>query len=439
MSTLYPHQIDGVTWLTRHPRALLADDQGLGKTIQVIVAADLLDVRRMLIVCPTVVLHNWAREIGEWSATRSVQVITAGKTKVDPNVGAVIVSHGLLLNDALYAQLTAETWGACVLDEAHFFRNPKAERTQRFYGHKKKFPKPLARRTNVLWTLTGTPMPNHPGEIWTMLAGVDPQRLTGPKGTLLSYRAFCDRFLVTQQTRYGERVLDVQNDIELRRRLQGFALRRLKSNVLDLPELRFGSTLLTVTTLPTELRKLELAFKAQKDSPDFLEWLREQNEFSTWRRLCGVAKTPPAAELIENDLELDTTAKAVVFCHHRDVAVELKSRLHEFNPVELTGGMHAAHREASVQRFQADPRVRVCVAQIVAGGTGVTLTAANLVYFVEQSFVPGDNSQATDRCYRIGQKRSVLVRSLALAGSIDELLTDTLNRKTAMVRKVMRS
>lgn len=438
MSTLYPHQLDGVAWLIQHPRGLLADDQGLGKTIQVIVAADLLNVRRMLVVCPTVVLHNWAREIGTWSTTRSAQVITTGKDKVDPGVGAVVVSHGLLLRDALYAQLVAETWDAIVLDEAHFFRNPAAERTQRFYGHKKKYPKPLARRTRALWTLTGTPMPNHPGEIWTMLAGVDPQRLIGANGKPMSHRAFCDRFLVTEETRYGERVLDVQNDQELKRRLQGFALRRLKSNVLNLPALRTGSILLTVTALPPELRMLEKAFRAQKDNPDFLEWLREQSEFSTWRRLCGIAKAPPAAELIDNDLELDPTAKGVVFCHHGDVAVELRSRLHQFNPVVLTGLMPAAHREAAVQKFQRDPRCRVVVAQIVAGGTGVTLTAANLVYFVEQSFVPGENAQATDRCYRIGQKRSVLVRSLALAGSIDELLTDTLTRKTAMVRKVMR-
>lgn len=419
---LLPHQVTGVDWLATHPRAGLYDDQGLGKTAQAIVAADRIGARRVLVACPAVVTRNWAREVGMWAPSRSVEVVADGRHRVGGS-SYVILSHGLLLRDQLTAQLTG--FDLVIIDESHFMRRPTAERTRvTLLGGTA-----LCRRARACWALSGSPTPNHdPSELWSVLAGLAPDRLRHD-GKLLSYHQWRRRFCVLQPTPYGDRVVGVQNAPELRQRLAGFALRRMKTDELDLPPIRHGFVALTEDDV--DLSHVE----AEIGPVDSLEDLQRSTEFMRWRRLCGEAKAPAAAELIASDLT-GGDGKVVVFAHHTSVIDTIVERLEKFRPVKLVGSQSSEERATAVHRFQTDASVRVCVANIVAGGVGVTLTAASDVVFVEESFVPGDNAQACDRVYRIGQTKPVLVRHLYLDGSIDQLVTETLARKSAMAAGV---
>jgi len=430
---LFPHQVEATNWLALQKRAGLFDEQGLGKTAAAITAAARIG-GRCLVIAPTVVAHNWAREIGLWAPGDPVQVITSGRTQVDPAARWVVTTHGLLR--VLAPRLRAMRATVLVVDEAHAFKSPQAKRTQALYG---------ARRTPGLvhgiphvWLLTGTPMPNNPVELWTHLAALVPERILAPGTTAraLTWTEFRDRFCVLARSAFtpdGVKVVGAKNAEELRARMKGFALRRRKREVLNLPPMRWGTMTITGGRLPAALESLEAELAGKP-----VEALAESVHFSTWRRLCGLAKAEPAVELLAEELEADPGHRVVVFAHHAEVIDLLTRGLAKFGVVRITGGQTASDRQAAVLGFQSRGSVRVAVANIVAGGVGVTLTAAHDVVFVEQSWVPGENAQAADRCHRIGQQESVLVRVLALAGSIDEKIADTLATKSQMIREVIR-
>jgi SWI/SNF-related matrix-associated actin-dependent regulator 1 of chromatin subfamily A len=254
----------------------------------------------------------------------------------------------------------------------------------------------------------------------------------------LNWFQFRDRYCLCKASPYhdGVKVVGVKQEMlpELRDKLAGFSLRRLKRDHLSLPPIRWGTTVVTSdTALPKELVDIERELKGKTD---VLAALRDEVEFSTWRRLCGVAKAPAAVELLVDELE-NSTKKVVVFAHHTEVVEILAEGLAQFGVVKITGATSAKERQNAVDVFQASPGVRVAICQIVAGGVGITLTAASDVVFVEASFVPGDNDQAACRCHRIGQTQPVLVRMLSLAGSVDELVAEILTRKSAMIAQVV--
>lgn len=436
---LYPHQETGAQWLMERRRAGLFDEQGLGKTATVIAAAQRLGLRRVLVLAPVVVAHNWAKEWARWAPEYRVQVVTSSAQEFDSSVHVTVTTHALLLRPLVAKGILERDWDLAVLDEAHYFKSPQAQRSQRFYGLGALAAGGVVRRAHRVWVLTGTPMPNDPSELWTMLAGLAPERIRA--GTLprsMTWHEFRGRYCKLAPSNYGDgwKVTGVNEARlpELRERLQGFALRRLKTDHLDLPPIRWGTVELTVDRLPDEL--LELEADLPTDPEAALEALAAETAFSTWRRLCGITKAAAAVDLLVSELG-DSWHKIVVFCHHTAVANLLCSGLAGFGVVRITGDTTAAQRQAAVDAFQRPDGPRVAVCQIVAGGTGVTLTAAADVVFVESSFVPGENLQAADRCHRIGQSRPVAVRILSLAGSVDTLLAEIVARKSSMIRSVL--
>jgi len=450
---LYPHQRAGVDWLLAHPRGGLFDEQGLGKTACAIVAAK-ESVRKLyggrgchLVVVPTSVLHNWKREIGMWAPGSSVQLIDTGKVVLNARTEFVIVTHGLLLNAKIQAQLSALRWDSLIVDEAQFFKSKKAKRVDVLYGLKRGTTG-LVECADRVWLLTGTPMPNDPTELWTHLTGIAPERIAKEFDATIELEPQPMRFIEFRRqycklkpSDYGDgwKVVGSRNTRELRERLKGFSLRRTVKGTLDLPPIRFGTITLTPESLPKELVALEKKLGLSRLSPQqAIAKLRDEVEFSTWRRLCGMAKAEAAGEYLTEWLADNPGQKAVVFAHHKDVIGHLEQTLIESDPVCITGATPAALRTTLVNDFQAQPQTRVALCNIVAGGIGITLTAASNVFFVEQSFVPGDNAQAAARCQRIGQDTSVLVRTFSLAGSVDELLVEILQRKTEMIRSIVK-
>lgn len=438
---LYPHQRAGVRFLLDHRRAGLFDDQGLGKTITALVALRQIGpsfeptfrsttTPRALVLAPTSVTRNWMAEAHRWWPGVRVQVIVTGADLIDDSAKLIVCPHSLLLSDRIREQLLARTWNTLIVDEAHNFRNAEAKRTKVLYAWKTG----LVRRAERVWLLTGTPMPNNDAsELWTHLMALAPGRVLVPNTRRpMSWTEFRNRFCVLAPSPYkdGWKVVGPQNVAELRRRVHGFYLRRTKTDHLNLPPIRHGCFALTVDKLPPELDDIAAQLHVDETDPDaVLAALQHHEHFARWRRLCGVAKAKPAAALLAEELRDNAYQKVVVFAHHREVLSSLYHELAGFGCVRLAGDQDATERHDAVTKFQNEPSVRVALCQIVAGGVGVTLTAAHNVVFVEQSFIPGENAQAADRCHRIGQTESVLVRYLTLAGSVDEIVSEILARK----------
>jgi SWI/SNF-related matrix-associated actin-dependent regulator 1 of chromatin subfamily A len=421
---LYPHQVTGVDWLAPKTRAGLLDEAGLGKTITALVAAERAGVGTILVLAPTVVAWNWSREARRWTS-RPVHVVSASSEqprRVEDDA-VVIVTHGLVIRGPVFDWITARQWGLAVLDEAHYFRNESAQRTRAFYGTGG-----IVHHADRVWLLTGTIMPNNAGELWPHLRGLWPDRCHH------SYESFRELFCVTEWSvlRKDFKIVGNKNLPMLKTLLAGLFLRRLKKDHLDLPPIRWETVVLPFADDEPLLTHLDDEMQKRLTAGTPVLELLKQEEFARYRRLCGIAKVKPTVELLEQD----ALPKVVVFAHHLDVLDGLERGLGPDNCVKLTGAVSAHERKRMVDLFQTDPTLTYALCQITAGGVGITLTAASEVVFVEQSFVPGDNSQAADRCHRIGQEAPVRVRALALADSIDELVVETITRKTRDIREV---
>lgn len=426
---LFPHQTKAVSWLLDHPRGGFFDDQGLGKTISALVAADMIG-RRIVIVCPTVVLYNWAEECAAWT-DRQVSVLDNGRAKIDEGATVVITTHGLLLREGIMAELEWFAPDVLIGDEVQMLRGRDGKKAKAFWGE-------LVPPAEYVWALTGTPQPAWPSDMWTMLHHMWPDEFAE------DFDTFRASYCLMAPSDYGEglRTVGTLNLGNLRHRMDGKFLRRLKSVELNLPPLTHSMVTLKAK-LPQEMMNLDGVLSEEAvekimaaESPEAaFAVLLDDTDMSSYRRRCGEAKVPIVAELVAMELG-DPKAKRVLFCHHKSVAEALSKALAKFNPVLLTGAVSAKRRTDRVKKFQTDPSTRVAICQIIAGGTGVTLTASNDILFVEASFLPGDNAQARDRVYRIGQTRPCSVRFVALHGSADSIIMRVLRRKTAAIQGV---
>lgn len=431
---LYPYQLDGAEFLSKRSSALIADPPGLGKTAQAIRGADMVDAKRVLVVCPASLKTNWAREFAKFSDGWQTHIITNGKSRLpnmDDGKHAVIVNYDILFAPAIFMQMTfvENDWDVLVVDEAHYLKTRGTRRTNAVYGEACDKERSVSARAKRIWLLTGTPTPNgEPVELWPHL------RATGQ--IQLSYYNFMFRYGLYSQTKYGYRFIKTQNVQELKTSLSNFMLRRKKEDVLkDMPPIVLAD-LVVEAEFAKDLRDLQhhpeiemLKAITGGDVPDAVLAEASQKELATLRRYAGLLKVRPVANVVKDELRTGDE-KIVLFAWHKEVLAMLRAELAEFNPVSITGETPSTKRQDAVDAFQNDPKCRVFLGQITAAGTGITLTAASRMIIVEPSFVPADNEQASLRIHRIGQKSSCLVQFAALADSVDEVVTQVLRRKT---------
>jgi SWI/SNF-related matrix-associated actin-dependent regulator 1 of chromatin subfamily A len=463
----FPFQELAIDWLASRRVAILALEMGLGKTGVAIRAADQLGLRKILVICPAVAITNWIREFALWQQMgRTVGGVYHSKDR--PGTDVVIVNYDKISRNSV-ADLVNQKWDLIVCDESHALKSQVAARTKRIYG---KLNSPLGdpRRGGLVsqaaycWGLTATPIPNHLGEIWTHIRALAPQLLPlGPTGRPANYWQFVDRYCECRDTPFGIQILGNKRAMlpEVRLMLQPFVLRVKKTEVLpDLPPIRFVTTIIEAGDLDAELTELERhpdiaelvktleAAKAavelregrpdREERGDLLDTLANRpGHIATLRRMTSLVKVDPAIQLLTDELASGALDKVIVFAVHRETVDRLAEGLKQFGAVKLYGGTSQRDRQAAIDGFQYETDVRVFVGQIQACGTAINLTAASDVVFVESSWVPSDNSQAASRAHRIGTQSAVLVRFLALAGSVDELVQDALARKTAAISQVL--
>lgn len=452
-----PFQKAGIRYALDRQGVLFADEMGLGKTIEAIgvINADPA-ITSVLVICPKSLKLNWQRELERW-LTRPLSIGVANGEW--PTTEIVILNYEALGKHK--AAISKREWGMCVVDEAHYIKNRKAQRSQFVKGYepsKKEAAKgkepiePIRARRHL--RLTGTPIVNRPAELQNIVDDLNPA---------FAGFGYLKRYCNATQDRFGWDFSGASNLDELQRRLrESIMVRRLKADVLtELP--RKIRQVVELEPDSTAARKAVAAEgKYEEDSEERLSELRAavelakaesaesyeaavarlrdamQVDFTEMARLrheTALAKLPQVIQYMTEVLEDDEDKKIIVAAHHHDVIDGIVAAAAEagWGPVVLTGRNTEAERLAAVDAFQGDPKVRVFVGGIQAAGVGITLTTSSHVIFAELDWVPGNMSQFEDRAHRIGQTETVLVQHLVLNGSLDARMAHMLVEKQRVI------
>ena len=432
-----PFQRLGIAFAAGRTHALIADEPGLGKTIQAVGVVNALEPSgRIVVVCPASLRINWTREIEAWLCSpRSIAISQANDL---PDTQVVVIGYSTV--DRHVDALVSRGIGLLVLDESHAIKSATSARTKACAAL-------IAAAERGIY-LSGTPLLNRPVELEPLLKAIGSPIAAGYQ------KRYCDARMkdvyVRGPGRNKRRVWDANgasNLEELGRRLRGedgttaFMIRRLKADVLtELPEKR--RRVLALDVVGTDalisrgaaaLSEIDLdAYVSGKRPPPM-----DASEIALIRHEEALAKLPVAMDYAHELLEDEGVGKLVIFAYHRDVLEGIVTALKDFGPALLYGGMSDIVKQVAVDRFQTAPECRVFVGSIQAAGVGITLTAASRVLMVELDWVPAIVTQAEDRCHRKGQRDSVLVEHLVLPGGIDDRIARALLRKQEILDRTL--
>lgn len=438
---LYPFQEIGSMFLAGRQRAMLADTMGLGKTAQAIRAADLVGASRILVICPASVRFNWHREFQRFSNRVHIyKIILAKRDKPDPN-GVTIISYELATSPGMRQILMDMFFDVLILDESHFLKSRTAKRTEAIYGWKCTGETGIMSRATHVWALTGTPTPNHPGEIFSILRAFGIWKK--------NYYSFENRFCKVIQGDYGPVVVGMQNVDELKTLVKPIMIRRKVEDVMtDLPPITFADLVLDAHGIShaddvADWEKAEKSHEAEKLRTRIQEAADENNldlsnlHLPTLRRLTGLAKVRPVCELVMRELDSGLD-KIVIFGEHRDVLEGVRQTLFKYGAQVIYGGNSAEVKQQRLDKFVNIWKYRVLVGHNSVLGTGVDglqKVCCNAIS-IEASWNPSVNLQAAGRLRRSGQSRPVLFRFASLADSLDEHVQKIIRRKTQMIAQV---
>ncbi len=419
------HQKLAIEKLAGSKRFILADDMGLGKTTSTIIAALETGAKKILIVCPASLKINWQREIENYT-DRSVYISEGKNFSIEHDF--VIVNYDILKNfydlkGKTESLITQGNFDLIILDEAHYVSNGQAART--------KLVNSFAKNCERVWLLTGTPMTNRPMNYFNLLSLIE-------SPVSQNWMAYAIRYCQGYQFMAGKRkiwnVSGASNLEELRDRTSRQVLRRLKTEVLDLPE--------KIIT-PIYLRLKSKLYEGLMG--EYYDWYNKNPDESTSltvqfsklmkvRQVIAEEKVKDTIELAENILEQDK--KVIIFTNFTDTLNQIAEHFGKI-AVKLDGSTSKPQRQYAVDQFQDNEKIKVFVGNVKAAGVGITLTAAEAVIINDLSFVPGDLAQAEDRAYRYGQKNSVSVYYPIFDNSIEGIIYDMVNNKKQNINTVM--
>ncbi len=446
---LRPYQRRGLAWLTFLDRlglgACLADDMGLGKTVQLLaleVAARATTGRApTLLVCPMSVVGNWQRETEKFAPDLRVHVHHGADRMSGPELASavagtdlVITTYALAARDA--AELAELTWDRIVLDEAQNIKNSASRQAQAVRS--------LPARHRI--ALTGTPVENRLAELWSIMDFANP----GLLGPLTRFRA---RYAVPVE-RYG----DEDAAARLRRITGPFVLRRVKTDPAIIDDLPDKIEMKQLCNLTTEQATL---YRAVVD--DMLGKIEESEGvqrkglvLATMTKLKQVCNHPAQflgdgsriagrsgklarlEDILEEALaEGDRALCFTQFASYGAMLVPYLAARFDTDVLFLHGGTPKKQRDAMVERFQSGDGPSIFLLSLKAGGTGLTLTAANHVIHLDRWWNPAVEDQATDRAFRIGQRRDVQVRKFVCIGTLEERIDKMIEQKKALAQLVV--
>jgi SNF2 family DNA or RNA helicase len=437
-----------------HRSFLLADEPGLGKTAQSVLAASVAEAYPLLVVVPNVVKMNWAREVERWTPQRRVTVIHGDGQDIDAFADVFVVNYEIL--DRHLSWISRFGFKGMVVDEAHMIKNVQSQRSRNVLAIAERIRERTPGVSPLLIALTGTPLINDIDDfraIWRFLGWIDAEK-PGPE---LMARLESNGWTPADPAFYPEARQSVVDMGIVRRRKIDVAADLPAKRVVDLPvelddELGRG-----IREAEAKLaRKLLDRFTAVKNgklgeklSDDAIirmvcaQELEESNASSdgtnvfTMVRQIGQAKAGLAADYTAQLAR--SVGKVVFFAKHIDVMDRAEAQLAEagLRTVSIRGDQTAAFRQDQIDAFNKDPDVAVAVCSLTAAGVGVNLQASSNVVLAELSWTDAEQTQAIDRVHRIGQEEPVTAWRIVAAQTIDAKIAELIDGKAGLAARAL--
>ena len=440
----FEHQVEGFNYGLTHSAWLLGDEQGLGKTKQVIdiAVAKKLEkgYKHCLIICGVNGLKwNWVREIathsneGAWilgqKTVRGKTVIGSNNDKLQDVLNLDRISDYFIVTnieslrspeiaEALEDASRRHVIGLIAIDEIHKCKNPQSQQSKGM----------LKLNADYKIAMTGTPLMNNPLDLYIILKwlGYEKHAFYSFKNHYCNMGGFG-----------GYQIIGYKNMPELQKQLNSVMLRRLKAKVLDLPEKIYINEFVEMTPKQEQIYRevsndIQLNIDKIKASSNPLAELIRLRQATGYTGILSSsvaesAKFDRCEELIEE--AVDNGRKVVVFSNWTQITNPLLARLGKYNPVVITGETKDADRQFLVQQFQEVDSIKVALGTTGAMGTGITLTAGTVVIFLDEPWTNAAKEQAIDRCHRIGTGDNITIYTIMVHNSIDERIHSIVEQK----------
>jgi len=426
----YPYQKVGVEFfINNNGKAILADTMGLGKTCQALAYIAHNDLKKTLVICPSVVKYSWENEVKKWTKLKPYVIDSKSKFEYETiaNHQVFIINYDILKK--FLKQITLLRWDCLICDEVQYIKNSSSIRS--------KATREIARRIPSLLLLSGTPLLNRPVELYNALNLIDPF-------VWHDWYGFTKRYCGGHQGDFGWEYKGATNIKELREKIGRYFLRRTKEDVLkELPSK-------TLINLPMNLDKGSRTTYdyAEKSFIEYLKEIKKKNssqikksiqaiklvKLNELRQITTEGKMKVAKEFIKDIIRNDE--KVVVFSVYNKPLEELKEYFKD-DAVIITGKVSDEERKESIRKFQDSNEAKIFLGGMKSAGVGITLTSASNVLLIDFSWVPADHEQAADRCHRISQANPVTVYQLFARDTIDEYMTELLRDKKMIFNELM--
>jgi SNF2 family DNA or RNA helicase len=432
---LRPYQQIGLKWLWTNVSkgfgSCMADDMGLGKTIQVI--SLILKMKEegklkkpVLVICPTTLMGNWMKELQMFAPSLDAVIYHGTDRKLDVEHDVILTTYAIMRIDV--EELKKQAWGVIVVDEAQNIKNPDTAQTLAIKMLK----------SDVKIAMTGTPVENRLTELWSIFDFIN-------KGYLGSLREFQKSYAIPI-----ERFKENTRANKLRMSISPFVLRRLKTDkhvISDLPEKMVLNEYCYLSKMQAVLYEKTLNEMMAKIS-GFTGVNRRGNIFkliTALKQICNhpyqFLKTGEMSREMSGKLEkcidlvqsiLDNGEKTLIFTQYKemgDILCKVLGQECNIDPLFFHGSLTVPQREELIDKFQNDDNTKVMILSLKAGGTGLNLTSATNVIHYDLWWNPAVEDQATDRTYRIGQDKNVMVHRMITLGTFEEKIDEMLKSK----------
>ncbi len=428
-----PYQLEAVRFAEEsNIRLIIADEQGLGKTIESLSLLRLHPEKLLpaIVVCPTTVKVQWMHEIHRICDTEKkkflVQVIQSSKEMALPGFDIYVITYDILKSDKVFSLLPESTIRCMIIDECHRIKNHLSERA--------KAVQKIGKTVPHLIPMSGTPIKNNAAEYFTVLNLIAPTRFP-------HYQGYIDRYCDTYSDGGWQKIGGLKNAERFHEDTKDIIIRRTKEQVLS--------------DLPEKIRKfhhVELDKKLNKAYAAAMDELEEQLYsdgamlpviaiMAKLRHITGISKVSECVDFTTEFL-LSTERKITIFTHHQDVMMILKSQLSSWcadggfsEPLTLEASHSAEHRARTVQKFKDDPKSRILLSIFTEG---LNLQFCSDAILLERQWNPAnEENYAEDRFHRFGQKNNVSITYMIATGTIDDFFTELVEIKRARFASIV--
>jgi SNF2 family DNA or RNA helicase len=455
--SLLGYQKSGVDYISKFQNVLIADEPGLGKTIECLSAINYIkNINSVLVICPAIMNYQWMKEAKKW-LIRDFSVNILNDNDALPNFA--ITNYESMKK--YFDKLTSRTWDLLILDESHYIKSRDAQRTRNITGYyrtetttqedgstteTKVWVKGLVNFVKRRWLVTGTPIMNHPFELLQQLKVINHPLVS----TRDAFNSFKEEYCVLNDRRNKYGVYSIKgykNLSKLQKELRATGmLRRSKENVLpDLPKKMLEVYVLDPNILSKEEQEeQENMIKSIKTNWDVVSGtvkgsLAEFDQIMKARHKASVKKIPMVIDLIEK--YLDEEQKIVIFAHFRDVIDQLYNHFKDI-AVVVTGDTSIPKREEAKELFEKNDNIQLYIGSIMAMGVGISIKGSSMAVFADIEWRPSDLEQAEDRLHGIergGNKDSIMYRYVVIDNSIDAYMVQTITEKRRLISQTIDS